>query len=87
MSALIDHGTEFGSPKTRGHWLVVGPLSFEFHRWWFRLGISAGPWYVAAYLGFAVVAVGKRRWVEQPTSRWTVRPAFVCDVDENGGQA
>lgn len=81
---MIEHGTEFCSPTTHGHWLVVGPLSCEVHRWWFRLGVSAGPWYVAAYLGFFVVAIGKRRWLEtRPKQSWTVSSWSSAAVPES----
>lgn len=77
-------GTKFSGPQTRGGWLVLGPVSFEVHRWWFRLGVSAGPWYVAAYLGFVVVAIGKRRWLEtRPKQSWTVSTQLSAAVPES----
>lgn len=80
-------GTKFSGPQTRGGWVVLGPLSFEVHRWWFRLGVSAGPWYVAAYLGFFVVAIGKRRWLEPAhppfTVSWTPHTSAGLPSKEN----
>jgi hypothetical protein len=63
---VVDYGSGRGqAPRVITNWLKVGPLVVEFHRWWFRLGVCAGlPGYVGLYLGFAVVTVGRRRWVK-----------------------
>jgi hypothetical protein len=63
-------GTTFCVADLRGFWAVWAFLSFEFHPFWIKFGVSLRPWTAAVYLGPFVLCVGKRRWGKPSYVPW-----------------
>lgn len=87
---VIERGTKFGVRPDRTNWVRVGPLMFEMHRWWFRIGVCAGlTGYVGVYLGFFVITIGRRRFADNrswpaPTLTWEITSSSGAVVFNEG---
>lgn len=69
----IERGSHMQMPRKKAWWLRVGPFILEAHRSWLRLGVVAGrPGYVGVYLGPVVLTLGKRAFIDRPTTTWTI---------------